>query len=276
MLDLHFIRENLDLVRQNCRNRGVEVDLDALVRLDEARRALIAEQQAVQEQRNKLARDMKGRKPSDAERALGKDLKERDAALEEELERTRVELAAVHNTVPNLTHPAAPIGKTDEDNRELRVFRGKPSFGFKPLDHVDLAAKHDLIDFESAAKVTGQKFYYLKNEMVLIEQALIRFSLDSCAARATRCSDAGPRAPGRRRPRLQPARRRDQHLLDREHGPVLVGTAEITLGGLHQNEILDAATLPRALLRPVALLPGRGRRARRASRGSTACTSSAR
>ena len=71
MLDLHYIRENLDLVRQNCRNRGVEVDLDALVRLDEARRALIAEQQAVQEQRNKLARDMKGRKPSDEERALG-------------------------------------------------------------------------------------------------------------------------------------------------------------------------------------------------------------
>ena len=247
MLDLHFIRENLDLVRQNCRNRGVEVDLEALVRLDEARRALIAEQQTVQEQRNKLARDMKGRKPSDAERALGKDLKEREAALEEELERTRVELAAVHNTVPNLTHPAAPIGATDEDNRELRVFRGQPKFDFKPLDHVDLAAKHDLIDFESAAKVTGQKFYYLKNEMVLIEQALIRFSLDLLRrkgytlfqtpdlARASVADGLG----------FNPRGAETNIYSIANTDLVLVGTAEITLGGLHQNEILDAASLPR-------------------------------
>src|SRR5262245_7418274 len=176
MLDLRFIVDNVELIRKNCRDRGVEVDLDRLVRLDSERRERLTEQQTVQERRNKLAKDMKGRKPSDEERNLGKELKERDAALEEELTRTQADLAALHSLVPNLTHPDAPIGESDEDNRELRIVGQVPKFGFKALDHMELAAKHDLIDFESAAKVTGQKFYFLKNEMVLLEQALVRYS----------------------------------------------------------------------------------------------------
>ena len=247
MLDLRFIVENLEAIRQNCRNRGVEVDLDALVRLDAERRERLTEQQSVQERRNKLAREIKGRKPSEGERALGKELKEREASLEEALERTRVELAALHGAVPNLTHPAAPIGKTEEDNRELRVFGAAPKFAFKALDHVDLAARHDLIDFESAAKVTGQKFYYLKNELVLVEQALIRFSLDLLRrkgytlfqtpdlARAEVAAGLGFNPRG--------AETNIYSIADSDL--VLVGTAEITLGGLHLNEILDGATLPR-------------------------------
>jgi len=217
------------------------------VRLDEARRALIAETQSVQERRNKLARDVKGRKPSDEERALGKDLKEREAQLEEELRRAQAELAVLHQAVPNLSHPDAPVGASEDDNRELRVFGSKPAFAFEPLDHVDLAAKHDLIDFESAAKVTGQKFYYLKNELVLVEQALIRFSLDLLRrkgwtlfqtpdlARAEVAAGLGFNPRG--------AETNIYSIADSDL--VLVGTAEITLGGLHLNEILDGATLPR-------------------------------
>ena len=217
------------------------------MRLDEARRALIAETQSVQERRNKLARDVKGRKPSDEERALGKDLKEREAQLEEELRRAQAELAVLHQAVPNLSHPDAPVGASEDDNRELRVFGSKPAFAFEPLDHVDLAAKHDLIDFESAAKVTGQKFYYLKNELVLVEQALIRFSLDLLRrkgwtlfqtpdlARAEVAAGLGFNPRG--------AETNIYSIADSDL--VLVGTAEITLGGLHLNEILDGATLPR-------------------------------
>jgi seryl-tRNA synthetase len=247
MLDLRFITENLELVRQNCRNRGVEVDLEALVQLDESRRAQIAEQQAVQEQRNKLARDMKGRKPSDDERALGKELKEREAALEEALERTRVELAALHGLVPNLSHPDAPIGKTEEDNRELRVFGRPAKFDFKALDHVDLAAKHDLIDFESAAKVTGQKFYYLKNELVLVEQALIRFSLDLLRRKGYTLFQTPDLARAEVAAGLgfNPRGAETNIYSVANSDLVLVGTAEITLGGLHLNEILDGASLPR-------------------------------
>jgi len=247
VLDLRFIVENLETIRQNCRNRGVEVDLDALVRLDSERRVRLTERQSVQERRNKLAREIKGRKPSDEERNLGKDLKERDAALEEELARTQGELAALHALVPNLTHPATPIGQGEDDNRELRVVGQVPKFGFHALDHVELAAKHDLIDFEAGAKVAGQKFYFLKNELVLLEQALVRFALDFLRkrkytlfqtpdlARADVAAGLGFNPRG--------AETNIYSIADSDL--VLVGTAEITLGGLHQNEILEAGSLPR-------------------------------
>lgn len=225
----------------------MELDLAALVRLDALRRERLTEQQSVQEQRNKLARDIKGRKPRDEERALGKELKEREAALEEELARLRDELAALHSLVPNLTHPDAPIGHGEDDNRELRRSGEPTRFAFKALDHVELAAKHDLIDFEAGAKVTGQKFYYLKNEMVLLEQALVRFSLDFLRkrgytlfqtpdlARAEVASGLGFNPRG--------AETNIYSIADSDL--VLVGTAEITLGGLHQGEILELESLPR-------------------------------
>jgi seryl-tRNA synthetase len=246
-LDLRFIVENLEAVRQNCRNRGVEVDLDALVRLDALRRERLTEQQLVQERRNKLARDIKGRKPSDEERALGKDLKEREAALEEELARTLGELGALHSLVPNLTHPDAPIGHSDEDNRELRLCGEPAKFGFKALDHVELAAKHDLIDFESGAKVTGQKFYYLKNELVLLEQALVRFSLDLLRRRGYTLFQTPDLARAEVAAGLgfNPRGAETNIYSIADSDLVLVGTAEITLGGLHQGEILDGESLPR-------------------------------
>ena len=234
-------------MRENCRNRGVEVDLDALVRLDAERREKITEQQSVQERRNKLAQAMKGRKPSDEERQLGKELKERDAELEEALVRTRDELARLHQLVPNLTHPDVPIGKTEDENRELRVHGAPPEFAWKALDHLELAAKHDLIDFESGAKVAGQKFYFLKNELVLLEQALVRFSLDLLRrkgytlfqtpdlARADVAAGLGFNPRG--------AETNIYSVADSDL--VLIGTAEITLGGLHQNEILAGDSLPR-------------------------------
>ena len=120
MLDLRFILQNLDAVRKNCALRNVSVDLDRLVALDERRRAQIAEQQAVQERRNKLARDMKGRKPSEEERQLGKDLKEREASLEAELAGTLEELEALQRQIPNMTHPDVPAGADEAENRELR------------------------------------------------------------------------------------------------------------------------------------------------------------
>ena len=247
MLDLRFIVENLAAVRENCRNRGVEIDLDALVRLDAERRERLTEQQAVQEQRNKLARDMKGRKPSDEERALGKELKERDAALEEELVRLRDELAALHALVPNMTHPAAPIGHGEEENRELRRSGTPPKFGWKALDHVELAAKHDLIDFESAAKVAGQKFYYLKNELVLLEQALVRYSLDFLRKRGYTLFQTPDLARAEVAAGLgfNPRGAETNIYSIADSDLVLVGTAEITLGGLHQGEILEAESLPR-------------------------------
>ena len=246
MLDLRFILENLDAVRANCAKRNVRVDLDGLVALDERRRALIAEQQTVQERRNALAREIKGRKPSDDERNLGKELKEREATLEAELAGVRDQLGALHVLVPNMTHPDVPSGETDAENRELRVVGKPPAFGFPPLDHVELAAKHDLIDFEAGAKVAGQKFYFLKNELVLVEQALVRFALDLLRRRGFTLFQTPDLARAEIADGLgfNPRGAETNVYSIADSDLVLVGTAEITLGGIHHGEILDEARLP--------------------------------
>ncbi len=246
VLDLRFIIENKDAVRTNCTKRNVSVDLDRLVQLDERRRVLIAEQQSIQERRNGLAREIKGRKPSDDERALGKELKEREATLETDLAGVRDALTGLQVLVPNMTHPDVPAGGTDAQNRELRVIGAPPAFGFAPLDHVELAAKHDLIDFESGAKVTGQKFYFLKNEMLLLEHALMRFALDLLRKRGFTLFQTPDLARAEIADGLgfNPRGTETNIYSVANTDLVLVGTAEITLGGIHHGEILDDSRLP--------------------------------
>ncbi|MFQ5514872.1 MAG: serine--tRNA ligase [Myxococcota bacterium] len=246
MLDLRFIRENVDTVRKNCRNRGLTLDLDRLIELDERRRSLIAEQQSLREQRNKLAAELKGRKPTDEERALGKSLKERDAALEAELLEAQRELRTLHLQVPNLTHPDVPVGRDETSNRELRRSGEPPSFTFSPRDHVELAALHDLVDFDGGAKVAGQKFYFLKNELVLLEQALIRYALDHLRERAFTLFQTPDLARTEVAEGLgfNPRGEETQVYSIANDDLVLIGTAEITLGGLHRDEILDVERLP--------------------------------
>jgi seryl-tRNA synthetase len=246
VLDLKYIRENLDAVRANCADRHVEVNLEQLVVLDERRRKLVGEQQDLREQRNALARDMKGRKPSDDERTLGRELKERDSELEVELKAASDALHQLQVLVPNTTHPDVPVGATDEHNRELRIVGEIPVFSFPPLDHLQLAERHDLLDFESAARVTGQKFYYLKNELVLLEQALVRYALDHLRERGFTLFQTPDLARAEVADGLgfNPRGRESNIYGVPDHDLVLVGTAEITLGGLHMDEILDAERLP--------------------------------
>ncbi len=246
MLDLRFVRENLDAVRENCVRRGVSLDVDRLVSLDDERRALLVEQQELRERRNELAKQIKGRKPTDEQRALGKQLKERDGSLEQRLKDVAAELHGLNARAPNMTHPDVPVGATEEDNRELRTVGKVPEFGFTPRDHLALAELHDLLDFESGAKVSGQKFYFLKNELVLLEQALVRYALDLVRGRGFTLFQT----PDLARTEVADAlgfnpRGEETNIYSLDgHDLVLVGTAEITLGGLHIDEILDAEALP--------------------------------
>jgi seryl-tRNA synthetase len=224
----------------------VEVDLDQLVALDEARRSAQVELDGLRRRRNELAASLKGRRPSDAERQEGRELKASEATLDERLTSAAAELAALQARIPNLTHPDVPDGAGEADNVEVRRSGEPTRFDFEPLDHVALAEKHDLIDFEAGTRVTGQKFYFLKNEMVLLEQALVRYALDVMRARGfdlyqtpdlarTEVSDAMGFNPRGEETQVYSIENQDL---------VLVGTAEITLGGLHRDEILDAAALP--------------------------------
>ena len=247
MLDLRFIRENPEVVAKNLRARGSKLNLDRLLAFDEERRQLVSELNEIQRQRNDLAKGLKGRKPTDEERARGRELKEREPALDADLARVDAQLEELRSALPNMLRPDVPPGVDEASNREMRRFGEPTRFPFPVKDHLALVELHDLADFEAGARVTGQKFYFLKNEAVLLEQALVRYALERLRARgftlfqtpdlARRevCAGSGFNPSG---PERQIYTIEDEDL-------ALIGTAEITLGGIHRDEILDPATLPR-------------------------------
>ncbi len=250
MLDRKFILENVELVKQNCANRGVEIDVNRFVVLEHARKGKQIRLEERNRKANEVARSI-GKAEDDAQRealkAEGRQLRELVAEGREELEMICEELDALHRSVPNLSHPDAPVGADETANREL--FQGKtprPEFDFKPLDHVELAEKLDLVDFEGGARVAGHGFYFLRNEMVLLELALQRYALEILLAEGftlTATPDLArneilegvgfiPRGP-------------ETQIYSIENTDLsLVATAEITLGGLLAGQTVDAEQLP--------------------------------
>ena len=246
MLDLKFIRENAELVKENCTTRRVPADVDRLVELAGRRSELTTELQDVQRQQNETARQTKKAKDA-AERGqliqAGKDLKARSMVLDAELKELSVEIAAEQGRIPNLTHPDAPRSEQDSVLREVGT---RPVFDFKPLDHVELCERHGLVDFESAAKVTGSNFYYLKGDAALLELALVNHAMKTLVAegytpmitpdlaRASVLDGTGyiPRGP------------ETQIYSVADSDLCLIATAEITLGGMFAGDILDAEQLP--------------------------------
>lgn len=249
MLDLRFVRENAELVRSNAANRNVSVDLDLIVSLYDRRSDLIQRVENTRAQRNTNASRMKA-KLSDEERtrlvAEGKNLKSTIASLEEELADVETQLTQAAEALPNMTHPESPVGDDESANRELEQIGSRPSFDFTPKDHVELGTNLDIVDFDTATKVSGTKFYFLRNEGVFLELALTRFALDLLQqrgftpmitpdiARVDIVSGIGfqPRGP-------------ESNIYTLEHeDTALVGTAEITLGGYYAGQTLDRMQLP--------------------------------
>ncbi|MDR1239110.1 MAG: serine--tRNA ligase [Treponema sp.] len=249
MLDYRFIAENLPAVKANIANRFMKADADAAAELFHKRTELTTRLQALQQQRNTNAAAMKGKLEADARNALideGKKLKEHIAAAETELAEAEKKLEAEVRRIPNMAHPEAPVGKEDKDNLEVKRV-GEPSrFSFEPADHVKLGQDLDIIDFDAGTKVSGTKFYYLKNEGVFLELGLVRYALDILAKKGFT-------------PFITPDVAREEILEGIGFNPrgaesnvytlegedsCLVGTAEITLGGYYSSTILPKEKLP--------------------------------
>jgi seryl-tRNA synthetase len=252
MLDAAFIRDNLEAVKANCRNRNVAADVDRIVQLDDRRKALVSEAQAVQQQANATAKAVGPEKDPAKKQELiaaGKKLREQVAAAEKEVKQVEADLHAALLTVPNMTHPDAPVGGTPADNKVVKKWGAPRAFDFTPKDHVALAEALDLVDFEAGASVTGQKFYFLKNEGVLLELGLVQYAMQTLLkqgftpvitpdlARVEVLEGIGfmPRDPN-------PETRQVYTIADSDL--CLIATAEITLGGMHRDQIIDAARLP--------------------------------
>lgn len=248
MLDPKYIREHAKEVQKNCERRNVKIDVDAFLALDAKRLELTKAAEALRADRNAIAQQMQSvstKEDRDPLIARGKKIKDDITAKEQELVEIEGEWKALLLQIPNMTHPDTPDGKTDEENLEIRQV-GKVASLNSPLDHVALGEKHDLIDFSRGAKVAGAKFYFLKGKMALLEQALIRFALDYLTKEGYTALSTpdlakdevllgtgfNPRGP-------------ETQIYSLENSDLsLIGTAEITVGGYHMDEVIPEESAP--------------------------------
>jgi seryl-tRNA synthetase len=248
MLDPRILSEKRDEIVESCRKRHVDIDVDAVIAAQERHNGLLTELNEANRLRNEHQKAGK-RKLEPAEReehvAEGRRLKDEVAAIEARIKEHAGALQEQLRELPNFIHPDTPEGG-EEDFRELRRWGEVPSYDFEPLDHLELCEKLDLADFERAAKVSGAKFYYLKNEAALLELGLQRFALEIAMeagftpivtmdlARPDIVEGLG----------FSPRGDETQIYSIANHDLCLVGTAEITLGGMHADTIFDEEQLP--------------------------------
>ncbi len=178
MLDIQFIRDNPDAVAANARAKGYEVDVKALLKVDEQRRELITEVENLRAQRNRLAHAAKGSKPSEADITKGKQIKDELSTKEDQLEKLEADFKAGLRKIPNIALPEVPVGSSEEENVVVRTVGEKPDFAFKPKSHAELAEKHGWLDKERAAKVAGARFAYIMGDLARLEFALWQYGID--------------------------------------------------------------------------------------------------
>lgn len=247
MLDLQFVCDNLDTIRTNCKQRHVQADLHHIVALRDRRSMLIVQTDETRHEQKEtsalIPKAAAADKPSLIEK--GRALRERVSQLEAELAKVEVDVRAALMTIPNLTHPDAPLGE-ETDSRTVRTWGTPPRFDFKPLDHVALAEKHQLIDLEGGARVTGHGFYFLKNEAVLLELALTQFAVQKLLQHGFTLHTTPDMAKMEvlEGTGYQPRGNETQIYSIAGTDMCLVATAEITLGGILKDQILDASQLP--------------------------------
>ncbi|GHT21482.1 serine--tRNA ligase [Planctomycetales bacterium] len=250
MLDSKYILENTEAVKQNCKNRGVSADVDLFVQLETARKMMQQELERVQTESNTVSKSIgnaETQEEKDTKREEGRVLREKANELRQKIDGILDELDRVQRSIPNMTHPDAPIGADDTQN--LRRSLGKtpiPKYDFKPADHVILGEKLDLIDFEAGARVAGAGFYFLKNEAVLLELALQRYAVGILLDAGFTLTTTPDLA---RNDILQGTgyipRGNETQIYSIENSDLsMVATAEIPLGGMLSGQTVDAELLP--------------------------------
>lgn len=243
MLDLKIIRENPEKVKENCKNRLVEVDIDRLLKLDEQRRGAVVRIDELRAERNASSKTKPTPEIIEKMKSVGEEIK----TLEAQIEPLEAELKELWMKVPNLTHPEVVVSSNEDDNPVLEVVKEPAKFSFEPLDHVQLAEKMDLIDFDRATKVSGAKFYYLKNELAVMEFALIQYALEVARKHGFIPFSTPDLA---KREVLEglgfnPRGESTQVYNIDNSDLALIGTAEISMGGYHMDEVLNEEDLPK-------------------------------
>jgi len=185
MLDSKLIKENPKIIQDMLNSRNIEFDLDGLIDADKQRREFIQKTDELRKKKNLVALEISQKKKSgeDATTILDemKNVSKKLSSLESSQEEIEKKYSQLALTIPNLVHQSVPIGKDDSANKEIKKWGKIPEFDFKVNDHIDISEKLDLVDLERAAKVAGARFYFLKNDLVRLNQALIHYALDFLA-----------------------------------------------------------------------------------------------
>lgn len=249
MIDTKELKTRYDEIRRNIENRFMNVDLDEIIALQDERYNVLQATEALRARKNETASKMKAKLDTETRNALieeGKRIKTELAEKEARLAEIDQEFQEKARTIPNYASPKAPVGKEDKDSLAIK-FVGEPKhFPFKAKDHVELGESLDILDFENGAKVSGQKFYYIKNKAVILQMALERYAMDIVMkhgftpfitpdiAKEEILNGIG----------FNPRGAESNIYTIEGTGTCLVGTAEITLGGYYSNTIIDKKDLP--------------------------------
>ena len=245
MLDINFIRENLALVEKSTREKGYKTDINAVLKKDDERKTLLQEVEALRTERNAIAAKMKGGKPAPELVKEGKEIKLKLAEKEKNLDELTTETNNLLKTVPNVILDDVPLGG-EECSKEVKKW-GTPRPEDEAVDHLDFAIEKNWVDFERGAKVAGAKFYYLKDGLALLENALLQFGLskiqehgftymttpDLVSSRVLEGTGFAPRS----------SEQSDEYYIEGED-LALIATAEMAITGYHMDEILDEKDLP--------------------------------
>jgi seryl-tRNA synthetase len=250
MIDINLIREEPDRVRLAIANRQLDASLvDQALAFDERRRNLIQQVESLKAERNATSKEI-GRMKEPAERQAKieamRQVGDRITALDEGLRRVESQLEGVMALIPNLPDPTTPVGKDESENVVLRTIGELPRFAFEPKPHWDLGPALGIIDFDQGVKITGSRFYVLSGAGARLQRALIAWMLDLHTRQGYTEKYPPFMVKGQtlfaagQLPKFQ-----DNLYRDHEEDLWMVPTAEVPLTGLHMDDILDEATLPR-------------------------------
>jgi seryl-tRNA synthetase len=249
MLDPKLIKENPEIIRSMLKSRAVEFDLDGLIELDKKRREFIIKTDELRKKKNQVAiiisEKKKGGDDISSILAEMKNISNEITESESEQENIESKYLKLASTIPNLVHESVPIGVDDSANIEIKKWGNIPEFDFKIKDHIDISEDLNLVDLERAAKVAGARFYYLKNDLVRLNQALIHFGLDFLAEKGYSL--------------IQPPYMINRESMEgaviaedfeeviykiQEEDLYMIGTSEHAMAAMHSKEIIEGKEIP--------------------------------
>ena len=249
MLDPKLIKEKPEIIRNMLKSRAVEFDLDGLIESDQKRREFIIKTDELRKKKNQIAVAISEKKKASEDTSLifieMKNISNELTKLESQQEDSEKKYLKLASTIPNLIHDSVPVGIDDSSNKEVKKWGNIPKFDFKIKDHIDISEDLDLVDLERAAKVAGARFYYLKNDLVRLNQALIHFGLDFLTEKGYSL--------------IQPPYMINRESMEgaviaedfeeviykvEEEDLYMIGTSEHAMAAMHSKEIIEGKKIP--------------------------------